>query len=114
MQKLTITHEEISPGITPLNNVIKNVPLTRALWIGDIIKGDIVSNVEHVKDVISRTFFDEFGIKSVIGCPLKLNEKVIGMVLLQWVNDVGVFADDSVAKLTEQCKSMATLLKTIS
>jgi hypothetical protein len=27
---------------------------------------------------------------------------------------VGVFADDSVAKLTEQCKSMATLLKTIS
>jgi len=114
MQKLTITHEEISPGITPLYNVIKNVPLTSALWIGDIIKGDIVANVENMKDVISRTFFDEFGIKSVIGCPLKLNEKVIGMVLLQWVNDVGVFADDSVAKLTEQCKSMATLLKTIS
>ena len=114
MQKITITHEEISPGINPLSKVIKNVPLTSALWIGDLIKGGVIANVESMCDVISRTFFDEFGIKSIIGCPLKLNEKVTGMVLLQWVNDVGVFTDDSVTKLTEQCKSMATLLKTIS
>lgn len=115
MQKFTITHEEISPGVNPLCNVLKNIPLTNALWIGDIINGGVITNVENMQDVISRTFFDEFGIKSIIGCPLKRSgDKIIGMVLLQWVNNVGVFTDDSVTKLTDQCKSIPMLLKTIN
>lgn len=114
MQKFTITHEEISPGVNPLYNVLKNIPLTSALWIGDIINGGVIAKVTDMQDVISRTFFDEFGIKSIIGCPLKRNEKVIGMVLLQWVNNVGTFNDQSVKKLAEQCKSIPVLLKTIN
>lgn len=114
MQKLTITHEEISPGVNPLCKVIQHIPLTSALWLGDLINGGIIKNVEDVQDVISRTFFDEFGIKSIIGCPLKQNDKVIGMVLLQWVNNVGEFTDDSVQKLTDQCKSIPALLKSVN
>lgn len=114
MQKFTITHEEISPGVNPLCNVLKNIPLTSALWIGDIINGGVIAKVNDMQDVISRTFFDEFGIKSIIGCPLKRNDKVIGMVLLQWVNNAGTFDNESVKKLTEQCKSIPALLKPIN
>lgn len=114
MQKFTITHEEISPGVNTLCNVLKNIPLTSALWIGELINGGVIAKVEDLQDVISRTFFDEFGIKSIIGCPLKYNEKVVGMVLLQWVNSVGVFDDGSIKKLTDQCKSIPSLLKPIN
>jgi hypothetical protein len=113
MQKFTVTYEEISPGVNTLSKVLKNIPLTNALWIGELINGCVIAKVEDLQDVISRTFFDEFGIKSIIGCPLKYNEKVVGLVLLQWVNSVGVFDSSNITKLSEQCKNIPYLLKPI-
>jgi hypothetical protein len=110
MQKLTITHEEIGPGVYPLCNILKNVPLTSALWVADIINGKAIAKVEDIQDVISRTFLEEFGIKSIIGCPLKKNDKIVGMVMLHWVNTSNVFGDECSSKLSEQCKSIPTLL----
>lgn len=113
MQKLTITHEEIGPGVNPLCNIIKNIPLTNALWVGNLIQGECIAKVESIQDVISRTFLEEFGVKSIIGCPLKKNDKVIGMVMLHWTNHNANFDDESYKKLTEQCKSIPILLNKI-
>ena len=113
MQKLTITHEEIGPGVNPLCNIIKNIPLTNALWVGNLIQGECIDKVENIQDVISRTFLEEFGVKSIIGCPLKKNDKVIGMVMLHWTNHTATFDDGSYKKLTEQCKSIPILLNKI-
>jgi len=113
MQKLTITHEEIGPGVNPLCNVIKNVPLTNALWVGDLLQGKSIAKVDNIQDVISRTFLEEFGVKSIIGCALKKNDKVIGMVMLHWTNHNTEFDDESCNKLSEQCKSIPVLLNRI-
>jgi hypothetical protein len=113
MQKLTITHEEIGPGVNPLCNVIKNIPLTNALWVGDLIQGSCIAKVDDIQDVISRTFLEEFGVKSIIGCPLKKNDKIIGMVMIHWTNHNAVFDDQSYIKLSEQCKSIPILLNRI-
>ena len=110
MQKLTITHEEIGPGVYPLCNVLKNVSLTSALWVADILEGKAISNVEEIQDVISRTFLEEFGIKSIIGCPLKKNDKLVGMVMLHWTNTHATFSGESAKTLADQCKSIPTLL----
>ena len=110
MQKLTITHEEIGPGVNPLCNVLKNVSLTSALWVADILEGKAIAKVDDIQDVISRTFLEEFGIRSIIGCPLKKNDKLVGMVMLHWTNSQAKFNAESAKTLAEQCKSIPTLL----
>jgi len=110
MQKLTITHEEIGPGVYPLCNVLKNVSLTSALWVADIIEGKAIAKVDDIQDVISRTFLEEFGIRSIIGCPLKKNDKLVGIVMLHWTNSQAKFNAESSKTLAEQCKSIPTLL----
>jgi len=111
MQKFSVTYEDISPGIAPLYKVLQNIPLTNAMWITDMVQGNcIISNSEKVSDVISKTFLDEFGIRCVLGAPLKYNDKVIGVLMLHFTEKPCHFKEDAASKLLDQCKNIPPLL----
>lgn len=110
MQKFSVTYEEITPGHAPLYKVLQNIPLTNAMWLTEMIGGIAIPNVEKMTDVISRTFFEEFGVKCAIGAPLKHADKVIGIVMLQYIEKSCKFEDNVSQKLAEQCKNIPPLL----
>lgn len=110
MQKFSVTYEEITPGTAPLYKVLQNIPLTNAMWLNDMITGNAIPNVEKMTDVLSRTFFEEFGVKCVIGAPLKNADKVIGVVMLQFTEKPCKFDEGVSQKLADQCKNIPPLL----
>jgi len=111
MQKFSITHEEIAPGVNPMHKVLQNVIITNASWIGDVLDGTfVVPSVKKLRDVTTRTFFEEFGVESVIGIPLKKDNKVVGILMLQFILKHPKLDETSLSQLNEQCKNIPALL----
>jgi hypothetical protein len=111
MQKFSITHEEIAPGVNPMHKVLQNVIITNASWIGDVLDGTfVVPSVKKLRDVTTRTFFEEFGVESVIGIPLKKDNKVVGILMLQFILKHPRLDETCLSQLTEQCKNIPALL----
>jgi len=111
MQKFSITHEEIAPGVNPMHKVLQNIIITNASWIGDVLDGTfVVPSVKKLQDVTTRTFFEEFGVESVIGIPLKKDNKVVGILMLQFILKQPKLDDACLVKLADQCKNIPSLL----
>lgn len=113
MQKLSVTYEEHTPGMLPLYRILQNVPLTTCMYIKDVVDENyVISDTDEVKDIISKTFYHEFGVKSVIGVPIYKGERVIGAVILQYIDKKMKFKDSDLALLSDQCMNFHTLLST--
>ena len=111
MQEFSITHEEIAPGVNPMHKVLQNIIITNASWIGDVLDGKfVVPNVKKLQDVTTRTFFEEFGVESVIGIPLKKDGKVVGVLMLQFILKQPKLDENCLTQLADQCKNIPSLL----
>lgn len=111
MQKLSTPYEEQSPGVFPIHRILQNVPITTCMYIKDIIEGNhLVSDVEDIKDIITKTFYTEFGVKSAIGVPIHQGNKVIGAVILHYTECKNKFKPSDINLLAEQCVNLHSLI----
>ncbi|NBP17004.1 GAF domain-containing protein [bacterium] len=111
MQKMSVTHEEHTPGVFPIYRVLQNVPITTCPYIKEIIdKTYAVDDAEDVGDIIANTFYYEFGIKSAIGVPLYSDTKVVGVLILQYTERKIKFKQGDIDQLTKQCSNFYSLL----
>lgn len=111
MQKLSVVYEEHTPGTYPMIRVMQNVPLSTCLYVKDIIDNKYaIDDVSEITDIVSKTFYFEFGVKSAIGLPLYSGERVIGVLILHYTDKKIKFKPTDLALLRDQCKSLNSLL----
>ena len=111
MQKYSVTYEDRTPGTIPLCSYLQNIQLSTNTYIKNVVDNEYkIDNTEEIVDIISRTFYNEFHIKSAIGVPIYKNKLVIGAIIINYTDIMHKFSENDIDLLSMQCTHLHSLL----